>query len=66
MKKCFQELESDLEIVSLWSSNNSLVFNDDKTKLMLFSTTQLISHRQNLNNNVLLKVMNNGEAAENS
>ena len=41
LKKCIEELESDLETVSLWSSNNSLVFNDDKTKLMLFSTTQL-------------------------
>ena len=40
LKKCIEELESDLQTVSLWSSNNSLVFNDDKTKLMLFSTTQ--------------------------
>ena len=39
-KKCIEELESDLETVSLWSSNNSLIFNDDKTKLMLFSTTE--------------------------
>ena len=41
LKKCIEELESDLETVSLWSSNNSLVFNDHKTKLMLFSTTKL-------------------------
>ena len=63
LKKCIEELESDLETVSLWSSNNSLVFNDDKTKLMLFSTTQL-SQRHNLNNNELFKVMHNGEAIE--
>ena len=39
LKKCIEELDSYLETVSLWSSNNSLVFNDGKTKLMLFSTT---------------------------
>ena len=43
-------------------SNNILVFNDDKTKLTLFSTTQL-SHRH-LNNKELFKVMHNGEAVE--
>ena len=44
-------------------SNNISVFNDDKTKLTLFSTTQL-SQRHNLNNKELFKVMHNGEAAE--
>ena len=44
-------------------SNNILVFNDDKTKLKLFSTTQL-SQRHNLNNKEFFKVMHNGEAAE--
>ena len=44
-------------------SNNILVFNDDETKLTLFSTTQL-SQRHNLNNKVLFKVMHNGEAVE--
>ena len=63
LKKIIEELESDLETVSLWSSNNSLVFNEDKTKLMLFSTTQL-SQRHNLNNNELFKVTHNGEAIE--
>ena len=47
-----KELESDLETVSLWSSNNSSVFSDDKTKLISFSTTQL-SQRHNLNNSEL-------------
>ena len=46
LKKCIEKLGSSLETVSLWPSNNSLVFNDDKTKLMLFSTTQL-SYRHN-------------------
>ena len=44
-------------------SNNILVFNDDKTKLTLFSTIQL-SQRHNLNNEELFKVMHNGEAVE--
>ena len=61
LKKCIEELESDLETLSLWSSNNSLVFNGDKTYLMLFSTTQL-SQRHNLNNNEIFKVIHNSEA----
>ena len=63
LKKCIEELGSNLETVSLWSSNNSLVFSDDKTKLILFSPTQLIQ-RHNLNNNELFKVMHNGETIE--
>ena len=55
LKKCIEELESDLETVSLWSSNNSLAFNDDKTNLMLFSATQL-NQKHNLNNNELFNL----------
>ena len=60
LKKCIEELESDLETGSLWSSNNSLVFNDHKTKLMLFSTTQL-SQKHNLNNIELFRVRENSK-----
>ena len=63
LKSCIKELESDLETVSLWPSIKSLVFNNDKTKLMLFSTTQLCQ-RHSLNNNELFKVMRNGEPIE--
>ena len=63
LKKCIEELESDLETVSLWSSNDRLVFSEDKTKLMLYSTTQ-ISQIHNLNNNELFKVMHNSEPIE--
>ena len=56
------ELESDLETVSLWSSNKSSVFNDNKTKLMLFSTTHL-SQKHNLNKE-LFRVIHNEEAIE--
>ena len=45
------------------SSNNNLVFDDDKTKLMLFSTTQL-SQKHNLSNDELFRVMHNSEAIE--
>ena len=40
LKKCIKVVESDLETVSLWSSNNSLVFNDDKTMLLHFQLSQ--------------------------
>ena len=63
LKTSVEELESDLEAVSLWSSNNSLVFNDDVTKLMLFTTAQL-SEKHNLSNSELFKVMHTGEAIE--
>ena len=39
LKKCIEQLKFGLETVSLWSSNNSLVFNGNKSKLTLFSTT---------------------------
>ena len=55
LKKCMEELESELETV--------LVFNDNKTKLMLFSTAHL-SQKHNLKNNKLFKVMDNAEAVE--
>ena len=63
LKKCIEELEPDLDTVSLWFSNNSLLFKDDKTKLMIFSITQL-SHRHNLNNSELFKVMHKDQAIE--
>ena len=63
LKKCIEELESDLETVSLWFSNNSLVFNGDKTKLILFSTTHL-SQKHNLSNNELFRIMHNCEGIE--
>ena len=50
-----EELESELETV--------LVFNDNKTKLMIFSTAHL-SQKHNLKNNKLFKVMDNAEAVE--
>ena len=46
-QNCIEQLESDLQTVSDWALQNSLVFNDDKTKYLLFSSIQL-SKRQSL------------------
>ena len=48
LKKWIKEIDSRSR--PLWSSNNSLLFDDDKSKLMLFSTTHL-SQRHKLKNN---------------
>ena len=48
LKKWIKEIDSRSR--PLWSSNNSLVFDDDKSKLMLFLTTHLIQ-RHKLKNN---------------
>ena len=47
LQNCIEKLESNLQTVSDWALQNSLVFNDDKTKYLLFSSLQL-SKRQNL------------------
>lgn len=48
LKKWIKEIDSRSR--PLWSSNNCLVFDDDKSKLMLFSATHL-SQRNNSKNN---------------
>ena len=48
LKKWIKEI--DFRSRPLWSSNNSLVFDDDKSKLMLFSTPHL-SQKHNSKNN---------------
>ena len=37
LQNCIEKLESNLQTVSDWALQNSLVFNDDKTKYRLFS-----------------------------
>ena len=41
LQNCIEKLESNLQTVSDWALQNSLVFNDDKTKYLLFSSIQL-------------------------
>ncbi len=41
LKSCQDNLQSNLDKLSNWSNSNNLVLNPKKTKVMLFSTTQL-------------------------
>ena len=41
LKTCCINIEKDLSRLLSWSSNNNLVFNATKTKLMLLTTTQM-------------------------
>ena len=61
--KNLQKLESDLQTVSDWPLQNSFVFNDDKTKYMLFSSIQL-SKKFNLNQPDKYKLIHDNETAK--
>ena len=63
LQNCIEKLESNLQTVSDWALQNSLVFNDDKTKYMLFSSIQL-SKRHNLNPPDKCKLIHNNEPVE--
>ena len=41
IKSCEEKIQSNLDKLSTWSSSNNLVLNANKTKVMLFSTSQL-------------------------
>ena len=63
IQNCIEKLESDLKTASDWVLQNSLVFNDDKTKYLLFSSIQL-STRHNLNQPDKCKLIHNNEPVE--
>ena len=63
LQNCIEKLVSDLQIVSDWALQNSLVFNDDKTKYLLFSSIQLDT-RHNLNQPNKCKSIYNNEPVE--
>ena len=63
LQNCIEKLESDLKTVSDWAVQNSLVFNDDKTKCLLFSSMQL-SKRHNLSQPDKCKLIHNNEPVE--
>ena len=46
IKLCAQSLEKDLNNLSQWSANENLLFNEDKTKSILLSTSQLAQKHQ--------------------
>ena len=49
-------LETDLKQLSEWSNENNLLFNDSKTKLVLFSTSQMSKrHHLNASSDISLK-----------
>ena len=41
LESCAKELEEDLTNLSIWSNEQNLLFNNEKTKFMIFSTTQM-------------------------
>ena len=63
LQNCIEKLESNLETVSDWALQNSLVFNDDKTKYLLFSSIQL-SKRHNLSQPDKCNLIHNNEPVE--
>ena len=63
LQNCIEKLESNLQTVSDWALQNSLVFNDDKTKYMLFSSIQQ-SKRHNLSQPDKCKLIHNNEPVE--
>ena len=46
IKSCAQNLEKDLNNLSPWSTNENPLFNEDKTKSILSSTSQLVQKHQ--------------------
>ena len=46
IKSCARNLEKDLNNLSQWSTNENLLFNEDKTKSILFSSSQLAQKHQ--------------------
>ena len=46
IKLCAQNFEKDLNNLSQWSTNENLLFSEDKTKSILFSTLQLAQKHQ--------------------
>ena len=63
LQNCIEKLESNLQTVSDWALQNSLVFDDDKTKYMLFLSIQL-SKRHNLSQPDKCKLIHNNEPVE--
>ena len=63
LQNCIEKLESDLQTVSDWALQNSLVFNDDKTKYRLYSSIRL-SKRYSLSQADKCKLILNNEPVE--
>ena len=46
INKCSNEIESDLNEVEVWSKDTNLVFNSNKTKVMVISSRQMAKYHQ--------------------
>ena len=46
INKCSNELESELNAVEVWSKDTDLVFNTNKTKIMVISSQQMGQYQQ--------------------
>ena len=46
INKCSNEIESDLNEVEVWSKDTNLVFNSNKTKVMVISSRQTAKYHQ--------------------
>ena len=46
INKCSNEIESDLNIAEVWSKDTNLVFNPNKTKVMVISSRQMVQYHQ--------------------
>ena len=63
LQNCIEKLQSNQQTVSDWALQNSLVFDDDKTKYILYSSIQL-SKRHNLSPPDKCKLIHNNEPVE--
>ena len=63
IKTCSQELETDLKALHQWSTSNNLVFNQAKTKSMLFATKAMF-RTHNLDNESIYSTSINGQKLE--
>ena len=57
--KCSNEIESDLKAVEVWSKGTNVVFNPNKTKVMVISSRQMPQyHQPDSSNRVNIKCNN--------
>ena len=46
INKCSNEIESDMNAVEVWSKDKNLVFNPNKTKVMVMPSRKMAQHHQ--------------------
>ena len=67
INKCSNEIESDLNVVEVWSKDTNLVFNPNKTKAMVISSRQMAQYHQlGSSNKVNIKCNNKKKESRNT